>query len=513
MESEPLTLPNNEISPEDWALTPPAVQQTLLRVIERLVALEEEVSQLRIENERLREQTQRSSHNSSQPPSSDAPSVPPREKRPSSGKKRGAQPGHEGHSRKLYPPEECRRVSDYHPPACGACGTALSGDDPAPQRHQVVELPEIKPLVDEYRLHQLACPGCGEVTRASLPAGVTPDGCGARLAAVVGLLSGKYRQSERYTQEALADFFQVEVALGTVNHLRQEVSQALAVPVDEATEFAQTQPTAHADETGWRQGNSDGKNPTRRKAWLWVMVTSYVTVFQIHLNRGHAAAKELLGNFAGYLITDRWTGYSWWPLERRQLCWAHLIREFQKIADRGGESQLIGEGLLAQARRLFELWHRVRDGTLTREGFAAAVVEIRAAVQKGLTEGAAYQAASGDKSVRAKTSRTCQELLKVEPALWLFVRVAGIEPTNNAAERALRPAVIWRRISLGTQSALGSQFVARMLTVTQTLQAQQRPVLAFLTEACEAARQGTPAPSLLPDLSVLQQDHHLTVAA
>lgn len=273
------------------------------------------------------------------------------------------------------------------------------------------------------------------------------------------------------------------MALGTVNNLRQEVSQALAVPVEKATEFAQTQPAAHADETGWRQGNSDGKNPTRRKAWLWVMVTSSVTVFQIHLNRGHAAAKELLGNFAGYLITDRWTGYSWWPLERRQLCWAHLIREFQKIADRGGESKLIGEGLLAQARKLFELWHRVRDGTLTREGFAAAVVEIRAAVQKWLAEGAAYKAVSGDKSVRAKTSRACQELLKVEPALWLFVRVVGIEPTNNAAERALRPAVIWRRISLGTQSALGSQFVARMLTVTQTLRAQQRPVLEFLTAA------------------------------
>jgi len=513
MESEPRNLSNIEISPEDWALTPPVVQQILQQVADRLLALEEEVSHLRIENERLREQTQKSSRNSSQPPSSDAPSAPPREKRRSSGKKRGAQPGHEGHQRKLYPVEECRSVSNHRPTECTACGTALSGDDPDPVRHQVVELPEVKPLVDEHRLHQLVCPDCGEVTRASLPSDVTGSGYGSRLAAMVGLLSGKYRQSERQTQEALEDFFQVEVALGTINNLRQEVSESLAAPVEEATAFAQTQKEANADETGWRQGNSDGNNPTQRKAWLWVMVTSYVTVFQIHLNRGQAAAKQLLGKFAGYLITDRWTGYGWWPLDRRQLCWAHLIREFQKIADRGGESKAIGEALLAQAHKLFELWHRVRDGTLTRESFAAAVVEIRAVVQKWLEEGASYNVVRGDKSVRAKTARTCQELLKVEQALWLFVRVVGIEPTNNAAERALRPAVIWRRISLGTQSTLGSQFVARILTVTQTLRAQQRPVLEFLTEACEAARQGTPAPSLLPELSLLEQEHHLAIAA
>lgn len=513
MESELLNSSKTKITPEDWALTPPGVQQALLQVLERLVALEEEMSSLRIENERLREQTRASSRNSSQPPSSDAPGKPPRPPRPSSGKKRGAQPGHQGHQRKLYPVDQCRRVSEHRPAQCGACGTALSGSDPHPVRHQVVELPEVKPLVDEYRLHQLCCLCCGQLTRASLPAGVSQSGYGPRLAANVGLLSGAYRQSERQTQQALLDFFQVEVALGTINNLRQEVSEAVAAPVRKATEFAQAQEVANADETGWAQGNSDGANPGRRKAWLWVMVTSLVTVFQIHLSRGQAAAKELLGDFRGYLITDRWTGYGWWPLERRQLCWAHLIREFQKIAERGGQSKPIGEGLLEQARRLFELWHRVRDGTLTREGFAAAVVEIRAQVQQWLAAGAAYEVVRGEKSVRAKTARTCRELLKVESALWLFVRVAGVEPTNNAAERALRPAVIWRRTSLGTQSELGSQFVARMLTVTQTLRSQQRPVLEYLTAACEAARQSLPAPSLLPDISLLEQEHHLAIAA
>jgi hypothetical protein len=510
---ELLTASKLKLTPEDWMRTPSSVQRVLGQVLERVTALEEAVSSLRAENERLQEQLRRSSRNSSQPPSSDAPGKPPRQPRQASGRTRGAQPGHEGHPRKLYSPAECRRVSEHRPTQCGACGGELSGDDSTPVRHQVVELPEVTPLVEEHRLHQLRCPDCGAVTRASLPAEVAVSGYGPRVVAVVGLLSGPYRQSERQTQQALLDFFQVEVALGTVNNLRQEVSAAVAEPVAVAQIFVQAQAVAHADETGWAQGNSDGANPARRKAWLWVLVTKWVTIFQLHLSRGQAAAKELLGEFAGYLITDRWTGYGWWPLERRQLCWAHLMRDFQKIAERGEHSQVIGEGLLVQSRRLFEVWHRVRDGTLPREGFAAAVVEIRAAVRQWLAEGATYEAARGDKSARSHTARTCRALLRVEEALWLFVRVVGIEPTNNAAERALRPAVIWRRTSLGTQSALGSQFVARLLTVTLTLRSQHRPVLEYLTAACEAARHGLPAPSLLPDLSVLEHEPHLAIAA
>jgi hypothetical protein len=372
MESEPLTSSRIRIPPEDRALTPLSVQQAFLQILHQVAALEEELNKLWIEVERLREQTQRSSRNSSQPPSSDPPNKPPRRERKPSGKKRGAQPGHEGHQRKLYPPEERRSVSDHRPTRRRDCGAALAGDDPCPLRHQVVELPEAPPLVDEHRLRQLICPDCGEATRGSLPADVPACGYGPRLAAAAGVLGGKYRQSARQTQEMLADFFQVEVALGTIHNPPQEVSEALAQPVAEATEFARQQEAANVDETGWRQGNSDGNNPTRRKAWLWVMVTSWVTVFQVHLSRGQASARGLLGEFADYLITDRWTGYSWWPLGRRQLCWAHLLREFQKIADRGEESKAIGEGLLAQARKLFELWHRVRDGTLSSEGFAAS---------------------------------------------------------------------------------------------------------------------------------------------
>jgi transposase len=212
MESTLQTCPDPKITLEDWECTPPSVRQMVLHVLERLAALEEEVGGLRVEKARLREQTRRSSHHSSQPPSSDAPSTPPRPPRRARGRKRGAQPGHAAHQRTLYPVEQCRSVHDHHPTQCRACGTALVGDDPHPVRHQVVELPEVMPLVDAHRLHQLTCPECHGAPRATLPSAVPARGYGPRLAATVGLLSGPYRQSERQTPQALTDFFHVDVA-------------------------------------------------------------------------------------------------------------------------------------------------------------------------------------------------------------------------------------------------------------------------------------------------------------
>jgi hypothetical protein len=513
MNADPPTVLPADFPPDDWLRTPPSVQAWLRRLLPRLAVLEQEVVALRAENAALREQMARSSRNSSQPPSQDGPGAPRRPPREPSGKKRGGQPGHARHERRLYPVEQCARVTDHRPDHCGACGQALAGNDPQPWRHQVVEVPAIPPQVDEYRLHRLLCPVCGEATRAPLPAGVSASGYGPRLVAVVGLLSGAYRQSERQVQQVLSDLYGIDVALGTIDALRQEASQALADSVDEAWAYAQAQPVAHADETGWRQGDADGGNPEQRKAWLWVLVTPWVTVFQIYLGRGQAAAAALLGSFAGWLVTDRWSGYGRCPWARRQLCWAHLIREFQKIAERGGASQPIGEGLLEQARRLFAGWGRVRDGTLARAAWAADVETIRAEMRRWLIIAADHKPAPGDQSPWAKTVRTCRALLQVEEAFWRFVAVDGLEPTNNAAERALRGAVIWRRTSLGTQSAAGSRFVARMLTAVMTLRAQGRNVLTYLTAACAAARQGLPAPSLLPDPSRLAQDHRLATAA
>ncbi len=252
--------------------------------------------------------------------------------------------------------------------------------------------------------------------------------------------------------------------------------------------------------TSFAQGNADGGNPTGRKAWLWVAVTPLVSFFCVLLSRSQEAALTLLGNnFGGILISDRHGDYNWVDLERRQLCWAHLRQEFIKISERTGVAGELGEALVKLQEQLFELWHRVRDGTLTRTEFISAVAPIRFSVKAKLQEAADYPIGSQEKTPLAKTVRTCRQLLKVEPAMWLFVTVEGVEPTNNAAERALRPAVLWRRTSFGSQSATGSTFVARMLTVVTTLRSQRRNVLEYLTAACRAARHGLPPPSLLPE--------------
>lgn len=259
--------------------------------------------------------------------------------------------------------------------------------------------------------------------------------------------------------------------------------------MDEAKLYVQGSNVVGADETSFNQGNIDGCNPKQRQAWLWVAVTPIVTFFEISLTRCTQAAQNLLGeNFAGILNSDRHGAYNWVELERRQLCWAHLRRDFIKISERPGVSKELGTALVKHQEKLFELWHRVRDGTLARSDFVELVKNIRLDITILLQEAADYSIGEKEKTPLAKTVRTCRQLLKVEQAMWLFVTTVGAEPTNNAAERAIRPAVIWRRTSFGSQTQAGSAFVARMLTVVTTLKSQQRNVLEFLTQAVVAAR-------------------------
>ncbi|MEW6737273.1 MAG: IS66 family transposase [Acidobacteriota bacterium] len=495
------------VSEEDWANTAESVKQLFYYLGEKVKQLEERVrvelepriTALEEENRYLREQLGRNSSNSSQPPSTDAPDKKVEKKKPSSGKKRGGQKGHRGHWRELLPSEECQKVEDCYPQQCRKCGKGLSGKDPAPYRHQVVEIPEIKRQVEEYRLHQLECEHCGTLTRAKLPALVPESGYGVRVIAIAAILSGLYRLSERMLQTAMKDLFGVTMALGTVNALRQETSSAIAAPVEQAAEYVKQQPIINSDETGFMQGNADGKNPEQRKAWRWVAVTELVTVFRVTLSRSQQSAQQLLGiAISAILITDRWTAYNWLAIRQRQLCWAHLKRDFTKISERRRISGQIGKQLLEQEKLLFTYWHRVRDGTLKRSSFTIYASVIRQRVKALLQEGADYEPAKGEQTARARTARTCEELLKLEAAMWLFVRVPGVEPTNNAAERAIRHFVLWRKNSFGAQSAEGSLFVARILTVVMTLRAQNRNVLDYFVQACQAAREGKAAPSILP---------------
>lgn len=241
---------------------------------------------------------------------------------------------------------------------------------------------------------------------------------------------------------------------------------------------------AHLDETSWRQGG--------KRAWMWVAVTSLVTVFVVRLSRGGAVARELLGEkFGGILVTDRYSAYNWYPVRWRQLCWSHLLRDFEAIRGRGGTSEEVGDALLEQAHQMFRWWHRVREGELARSTFRSYMTALRQEVERLLE--------AGSQCGEAKTEGTCREILKRREALWTFVQVEGVEPTNNTAERSIRPGVQWRKVSFGTQSEDGSRFVESMMTVVATLKQQKRNVLDYLTAAHEAALHGEPAPSLLPE--------------
>ena len=463
--------------------------------------LEQESAELLVAHQQLLEKINKTSKNSSSPPSSDPPGFGRKSTLKKSSKKRGGQPGHEGKSRDLYPVEKCSESYDHYPPTCASCGFGLSGEDPNPYRHQIVEIPPIEPIVIEHRLHQLTCSECGTQTRATLHLDINKSGYGVRVVATVALLSAVYRNSHRMVQSALAELFDISMSLGTVNKLRLEASNAIASCVDEAKQYIQQSDVVGADETSFRQGNIDGCNPKENQAWLWVACTPLVTFFQIALTRCTQAAQNLLGeNFTGILNSDRYASYNWIDIGRRQLCWAHLKREFTKISERTGVSQELGTALVKQLEKLFELWHRVRDGTLARSDFIELVKDIRNSIKALLLEAADYEITSFEKTPLAKTVRTCRQLLKVEPAMWLFVTSLGVEPTNNAAERAIRPAVIWRRTSFGSQTKAGSTFVARMLTVVTTLKSQQRNVLEFMTQAIANARLGKEAPSLLPEV-------------
>jgi transposase len=498
-----LTIPT--ITEEEWGRTPESVKQVLAYLTNEVQALKQRVEVLEEENRYLREQLGRNSNNSSQPPSTDTANKKREKKKPTTGKRRGGQKGHPGHSRELVAVEKCKSVTDHIPTECSKCGNKLKGQDPSPYRHQVVELPPIEPIVAEYRLHQLACRDCGTLTRAKLPNGVPASGYGVRVVAIAAILSGLYRMSERMVQTAFQDLFGIVMALGTVNKLRQEASLAVAKPVADAGEYVKAQPIINSDETGFNQGNADGLNPDKRKAWLWVAVTELVTVFQVTLTRGQVAAQLLLGTvLTAILITDRWHSYNCFPIRQRQLCWAHLKRDFTKISEREGKSKRIGKELLVQEQLLFTYWHRFRDGTLQRSSFKQYAANIRAKIKVLLQEGADYEPQHKEKTARAMTARTCQELLKLEPAMWLFVRREGVEPTNNAAERAIRHFVLWRKNSWGSQSAEGSLFVARILTVVMTLRSQQKNILDYMVQACQAFRDGKPAPSLLPHTSSAQ---------
>ena len=452
------------------------------------------------ENARLRCQIQRleelvaklearlnqNSQNSSKPPSTDGPGVKLPPKKKPSGRRPGGQPGHKGSHRELLPPEKVDKFEHHWPTACEKCGTNLAvrarTEVGEPQRHQVAEIPAVRAHVTEHQMHTQCCDACGHTTQADLPDGVPAGAFGPRLQAVIVLFTGAYRVSKRVAESALSDLFGVKLSVGSVSASEQTMSAALATPVAEARTYVQRQAVVHADETGWREA--------RKRAWLWIAGTTLVTVFLVHTRRGAEAARSLLGTFTGILVTDRWAAYNGWALKNRQLCWAHLLRDFTFISQSKGTAGSVGKALVRLTHKLFRNWYRVRDGTMTRAAFRRSAARLRIDVESLIKQGVGCHA--------PKVAGMCAEILKVYAALWTFAAVEGVDPTNNFAERNLRSAVLWRKGSFGTHSEAGSRFVERIMTVVASLRLQRRNVFEYLVQASEAHLHGQTPPSLLP---------------
>jgi len=432
--------------------------------------------------ETLERRLGQNSHNSSKPPSSNGPQA-PRPPRPRGTKRKpGAQVGHEAHLRELRPAAEVDRLIPVRPTTCAHCGGRLHGEDAAPRRRQVWDLPPIKPVVIEYQLHTRTCTRCGQTTAARLPPEAPSGAFGPGVLSLVAFLTGVLRVSKRRVRVVLDEIFGIPLSVGAVSACEAQVSAALAAPVAEAHAAAQAADTGYADETGWARGN-------RRRGWLWVLVTTAATVFQVAAGRGGAAAATLLGEFKGVLVSDRWRAYRA-RSARRQLCWAHLWRNFVALSEWRGDPGRFGAELVRRTRCLFRLWFRVRDGTLSRNEFQQKMKRQRRGFEAWLTQGAAGS--------NRRVARVCRDLLTQREALWTFVDCADVEPTNNHAERALRHAVLWRKSSFGVQSEAGARYVERILTAYATCAQHERSILGYLREVCRAHLCAQASPSLLP---------------
>jgi transposase len=422
-----------------------------------------------------------SPRNSSRPPSSEHPHAKPRRPKSAGKRKPGGQPGHAKHARPLLPPDQCAAVLPLKPAACRRCGRELSGDDPAPLRHQVWELPEIRPLVTEYRRHRLACPRCGDTTCAPLPPGTPAGQSGPRLVAFAGLLMAYFRQSKRRTALFLEALLNQPCCPALTLKMQARVTAALRPAYDELAAALPAQPHLGIDESPTKEAG--------KKAWLWTFVAGLFTVFAARGSRAGTALTELLTDrFEGVVTCDRAKMY--WAVGRLQWCWAHLKRDFQALAD--SEDRVVkrlGHDLLRPTRELFRQWSRCRDGTVSRAELKRDLAPARRTVEGLLLRGLF--------SGHPRLEGMCRELSEHRDWLWTFLD-HEVEPTNNASERALRHAVIWRKLSFGTQSAGGSRFVETMLTVIETCRQQSCDVFAYVTAAVEAHFAGQPPPSLHP---------------
>lgn len=462
-----------------FAGTPAHVMAYIEQLHAHIESLQTTVTRLEQRVAELEERLGKDATNSSTPPSATHPHAKPVRPKPTTKKKHGGQPGHQRHTRPLLPTEQCQRVVVCVPTACRACGHDLTGRDPEPLRHQVWELPKIEPQVTEYQQHRLRC-SCGCSTCGPLPEGVPTGQAGPQLVAFSALLMACFRQSKRRAALFLNTIFNQPASASWLVNLQTIAASAVAPAYDELAKQLPTQAALHVDESPTKQAT--------KKAWVWTFVATAFTFFAIRTSRAADCPKQLLGtDYAGLIHCDRAKMYL--AFGRLQWCWAHLLRDFQALIDSPCRiKQRLGHDLRRPTRRMFGLWAKVRDGTLTRAAFQQQMKPLRQEIEAVLLR-AKFDGRVGGWGA---------DLYERRAHLWSFVEVEGIEPTNNAAEQALRHAVIWRKLSFGTQSASGSRFVERLLTVIETCRRQKSNTYAWLTEAIRCHFHGRPTPSLLP---------------
>jgi transposase len=452
-----------------------ATNQRLVEANERLEARVAE----------LERRLNRSSRNSSLPPSQDPPSAPPRPRGKGSGRKPGGQRGHEGRFRRLLSPDQVDEVVEYWPERCGSCAHEFSEPDRVDaweaSRRQVAELPAIAVRVTEHRLHRVRCPECAAVTTARPPA-ESRWSFGPRLQAAVVSLAVRNRVSRRDATELARELFGVDVSTGTVDAIVQRAGDALAAPHTRLEQELKRSPVVNIDETGWK---TSGDRRT-----LWGALTNKTAVFRIAAGRAASEAQTILGErYGGIVCSDRWAAYDYLDTARRQLCWAHLLRDFTAHSEGMGEQQAFGNAGLLIARDLFEAWQQFQQDQ-DRDRLHAQIAPLQTKLRAELERAAR-------KSPRTKYhGQFARNLLKRWPALWTFTHTDGVEPTNNHAERGLRGAVIYRKLTLGTQSERGERSLERLLSASITCRLRRQSLFAYLTEVITAHARGDPIPAL-----------------
>jgi len=460
------------------------VVAVLLRMDEQIARLERRVEAQDRRIAELERKSRRSSRNSSQPPSQDPPGAPPRRGKDASGRKQGAQPGHEGKGRPLLPAWAVDEFVDHWPSGCG-CGHLFADcelvADGEPARHQLEELPPIHVVVSEHRCQRVRCPDCGARPRGVLPAGVGQSAFGPRFHAAVAVLSVRNRISRRDVVELCEQLFGSRISSGTIDAILARVGEALADPCQDLLERVRSATALNMDETGWRTAG-------QRRA-LWGAFTGRHAGLRIARDRHEDHARALLADTRAIVTSDRWWAYSHLPLGRRQVCWAHLQRDFAAHADGLAAEKAFGEAGLRICEQLFWAWESYQhtgDRTELRRRIRALRREFKPILRSHAGKAPRYRYTRG----------MARNLLKIWPALWTFADHKRVEPTNNHAERALRGAVIYRKLSLGSQSDGGERRIERLLSAHTTCRLQRRSLHAYLIDAVGAHARGDPAPLL-----------------